>query len=246
MLDQPEVPIAIASPATIHRRNRIGKIQSDPKLSAKQKGHLMQSIMSEKYRQMVNEASESRCTDIGNPHNVPKSTRPDGLFGCEHYTRNCLIKAACCEKFFHCRMCHDANSNHKIDRRKTKEMFCLKCGTTQPCAKSCRQCGEIMGKYYCEVCKLWDNDKEKHIYHCDKCGLCRVGEGLGIDFYHCDKCNVCMSIKLKDNHPCIERNLESDCPICGEYMFTSTRNICFMVSGALGDPFPCPSFLNNS
>jgi hypothetical protein len=38
-----------------------------------------------------------------------------------------------------------------------------------------------------------------------------------------------MAISLKGKHKCIERNLESDCPICGEYMFTSTTTVIFMV-----------------
>jgi hypothetical protein len=38
-----------------------------------------------------------------------------------------------------------------------------------------------------------------------------------------------MSVELKGKHKCIERNLESDCPICSEYMFTSTTTIIFMV-----------------
>ncbi len=39
-----------------------------------------------------------------------------------------------------------------------------------------------------------------------------------------------MAMSLKGRHKCIERNLESDCPICGEYMFTSTTTVIFMVS----------------
>ena len=34
-------------------------------------------------------------------------------------------------------------------------------------------------------CKLWDDDPEKKIYHCDDCGICRIGAGLGKDFFHC-------------------------------------------------------------
>ncbi|KAJ3131940.1 hypothetical protein HK100_005879 [Physocladia obscura] len=60
------------------------------------------------------------------------------------------------------------------------------------------------------------------------CCICRIGKGLGQDYFHCKKCNVCMAISLKGKHKCIERNLESDCPICGEYMFTSTTTVIFM------------------
>lgn len=38
-----------------------------------------------------------------------------------------------------------------------------------------------------------------------------------------------MSITLEGSHRCIERSTECDCPICGEYMFTSTLTVVFMV-----------------
>ncbi|KAJ3285005.1 hypothetical protein HK104_009676 [Borealophlyctis nickersoniae] len=56
-------------------------------------------------------------------------------------------------------------------------------------------------------------------------------DNLGIDYFHCKKCNVCMAISLKGKHKCIERNLECDCPICGEYMFTSTKPVILMPCG---------------
>lgn len=46
-----------------------------------------------------------------------------------------------------------------------------------------------------------------------------------------EKCNVCMALSLKGRHKCIERNLESDCPVCGDYMFTSTTTVIFMPCG---------------
>lgn len=104
-------------------------------------------------------------------------------------------------------------------------MLCL---TLQPAAKSCQKCGEELARYYCDKCKLWDDDPKKSIYHCEDCGICRQGKGLGEDFFHCKKCNICLNISMK-KHKCIERNLESDCPICGEYMFTSTATVIFMV-----------------
>jgi hypothetical protein len=104
-------------------------------------------------------------------------------------------------------------------------MLCL---TLQPAAQDCNNCGERVARYYCDKCKLWDDDPKKAIYHCDDCGICRQGNGLGKDFFHCKKCNICLNITMQ-NHKCIERNLESDCPICGEYMFTSTTTVIFMV-----------------
>jgi hypothetical protein len=116
-----------------------------------------------------------------------------------------------------------------VCRRETKNMFCMLCSEIQPAAQICRNCEEPVARYYCDTCKLWDDDPTKSIYHCDQCGICRQGKGLGEDFFHCEKCNICMVIGLKDNHRCIERNLECDCPICGEYMFTSTSKVIFEV-----------------
>lgn len=114
------------------------------------------------------------------------------------------------------------------DRQDTKNMLCMICLKLQPAGQYCEYCNEQMACYYCDKCKLWDNDSSKSIYHCDECGICRQGKGLGEDFFHCKKCNICMSISMKQ-HKCIERNLECDCPICGEYLFTSTSTVIFMV-----------------
>ena len=108
-------------------------------------------------------------------------------------------------------------------------MMCMHCHTVQPAGQECQSCQAKMSHYYCSECKLWDNDDRKNIYHCHDCGICRIGKGLGIDYFHCKKCNVCMAMSLKGRHKCIERNLECDCPICGEYMFTSTTTVIFMV-----------------
>ncbi|KAF9964227.1 hypothetical protein BGZ70_006762 [Mortierella alpina] len=155
----------------------------------------------------------------------------EGQLGCQHYRRGCKLKANCCGKWFNCRFCHDDASDHAIIRNETKMMLCMHCKTPQTAAQSCSSCNAQLAKYYCDVCKLWDDHPEKAIYHCVDCGICRIGNGLGIDFFHCIKCNICMNIHLKDNHKCIERNLECDCPICGEYMFTSTTTVIFMPCG---------------
>jgi hypothetical protein len=116
-------------------------------------------------------------------------------------------------------------------RNLTTTMMCMYCQTVQPAGRTCinSSCKKDLAKYYCSDCKLWDDEQRKNIYHCHDCGICRIGKGLGQDYFHCKKCNVCMAISLQGKHKCIERNLESDCPICGEYMFTSTTTVIFMV-----------------
>ncbi|KAI9098636.1 zinc-ribbon-domain-containing protein [Phlyctochytrium arcticum] len=156
-----------------------------------------------------------------------------GVLGCKHYQRSAKLQAHCCGKWDTCRFCHDEVSDHNIVRNLITTMMCMYCGTVQPAGQDCinDKCNRRVAKYYCKECKLWDSDPRKNIYHCYDCGICRIGKGLGIDYFHCKKCNVCMAISLKGRHKCIERNLESDCPICGEYMFTSTTTVIFMPCG---------------
>ncbi|KAJ1556932.1 hypothetical protein HK405_001373, partial [Cladochytrium tenue] len=153
-----------------------------------------------------------------------------GIMGCKHYRRSCKVQAHCCGGWYPCRFCHDEISDHNIIRNLTVKMMCMFCATVQDSGHVCvnPSCGRPVAKYYCKECKLWDDDPRKTIYHCYDCGICRIGRGLGVDYFHCKKCNVCMAISLQGKHKCIERNLESDCPICGEYMFTSTTTVIFM------------------
>lgn len=107
------------------------------------------------------------------------------VLGCPHYKRNVKLQCSACERWYTCRFCHDEVEDHSLNRRATKNMLCMLCGHAQPAAEECQGCGEPAARYYCDVCKLWDDDPQKSIYHCNDCGICRVGQGLGKDFYHC-------------------------------------------------------------
>ena len=39
-----------------------------------------------------------------------------GVLGCAHYKRSCKIKAACCKRWYCCRICHDDDQDHQINR----------------------------------------------------------------------------------------------------------------------------------
>ncbi|CCH45774.1 putative RING finger protein [Wickerhamomyces ciferrii] len=154
------------------------------------------------------------------------------IFGCPHYQRNCKMECPRCKKWFGCPICHDESiSGHKFKRENTRHIMCLKCFAVQEPSEFCEDCDIQFASYYCSKCKLYDNDDFKDIYHCDDCGICRLGLGLGQDFFHCKGCNACLSIELQDDHRCIERATQSDCPICGEYMFTSVKPVVFMSCG---------------
>ncbi|XP_050222986.1 zinc finger protein BRUTUS-like At1g74770 [Mercurialis annua] len=145
------------------------------------------------------------------------------LLGCKHYVRSCKLVTECCNKIYTCTFCHDEEADHhSIDRTRITKMMCMKCLAIQPIGQTCSaaSCNMFMAKYYCSICKLFDDRRE--IYHCPYCNVCRVGTGLGIDYFHCKKCNACIS-KSCLVHVCREKCLDEKCPICHEYMFTSSR-----------------------
>lgn len=172
-----------------------------------------------------------------NPTYAPPDVDEDGTvqqqpdLGCQHYKRNIKMQCATCEKWYTCRLCHDEVEDHTLPRRDTRFMVCMLCRTPQPVAQVCKSCMAEAACYYCPICKLWNNDPSKSIYHCDDCGICRLGEGIGKDFFHCKTCAACMSIQAETTHKCIEKSTKSDCPICGDYMFTSNRPVAFMKCG---------------
>ena len=109
----------------------------------------------------------------------------EAILGCQHYKRNVKLQCVMCKRWYTCRFCHDEVEDHHLIRNRTENMLCMVCGHAQPAAHFCANCEEQAAQYYCEVCKLWDNDSKKSIYHCSDCGICRIGQGLGKDFFHC-------------------------------------------------------------
>ncbi|KAI4343821.1 hypothetical protein L6164_011127 [Bauhinia variegata] len=147
------------------------------------------------------------------------------IYGCKHYQRKCKLFASCCNKLYTCIRCHDEVSDHSIDRKSITKMMCMSCLVIQPITATCStvSCNNLsMARYYCRICRLFDDTRE--IYHCPYCNLCRVGKGLGVEYFHCMNCNACMSRALAV-HICREKSLEDNCPICYEYIFTSSNPV---------------------
>ena len=151
---------------------------------------------------------------------------------CEHYKRNCSIISPCCDKQYNCRLCHDINEYdnnsdpkkmHKINRFEIKEIVCNICKIRQNISNKCINCNIKFGEYYCSICNYFDDDISKKQFHCDKCGICRVGGKE--NFFHCDTCEMCLNIAAKDNHVCREKKSHTNCPICLEYLFDSRDSI---------------------
>lgn len=179
--------------------------------------------------------------------------------GCQHYKRNVKLQCNECKKWYTCRLCHDAaEPTHNLPRKETKYMLCMLCGLAQTAADTCKGCNVMAANYYCDVCKLWEGDVAKPIYHCNDCGICRKGMGLGKDFVHCkvikytqkrigfwagcqplygcdtdstQQCGICMTINMHGTHRHIERSAESKCPICIEVLFDSAEAVIFMRCG---------------
>ncbi|KAI9678186.1 MAG: hypothetical protein M1817_006131 [Caeruleum heppii] len=175
--------------------------------------------------------TRSRATAPETSDDEDDEDRIGPAFGCQHYKRNVKLQCSACSRWYTCRFCHDEVEDHPLDRKATQNMLCMLCGRAQAAGEFCTQCDQRTAWYYCNICKLWDDDSEKSIYHCTDCGICRVGRGLGKDFIHCKTCGVCMSISIAKSHKCIERSTDCDCPICGEYMFTSPLTVVFMQCG---------------
>nr|GEV65522.1 hemerythrin/HHE cation-binding motif-containing protein [Tanacetum cinerariifolium] len=222
--------------------SEIRKVSRDPTLDPRRKAYLIQNLMTSRWiaaQQKLPQGRKSETSDVEGSHGCSPSFRDaeKQLFGCEHYKRNCKLRAACCQELFTCRFCHDNVSDHTMDRKATTEMMCMNCLIVQPVGPICStpSCnGLSMAKYYCSYCKFFDD--ERTVYHCPFCNLCRLGKGLGIDFFHCMTCNYCLGIKLVD-HKCREKGLETNCPICCDFLFTSSAAVRAL---------PCGHFMHSA
>lgn len=150
---------------------------------------------------------------------------------CIHYDRNCELLCEQCCQWYICRFCHDNdNLEHKFDRHNINWIRCIECKTEQIKKQKCinQYCQIIFGDYYCNICSLFENNK-KDIFHCDKCGICRIGKKK--EYYHCDKCNGCYFNENKLEHKCIENAMKDDCCICLTDMFNSTDGVSILRCG---------------
>jgi hypothetical protein len=206
-------------------RRKIVEIQKDSSLDPATKAKKIQELMVSSYKPSAPKEDDTAKNKELNT-SVSYNNEANNIFGCKHYRRNCKMKAFCCGQLFPCRLCHDEHvTDHKISRYATKEMMCMFCQKIQPVAPECSECNKSMSRYFCSVCKFWDDMPDKDIFHCSKCNMCRIGKAD--DYFHCDICNMCLSKKLEHNTH-IENTLNADCPICGTDMFTSTKSLYFL------------------
>ncbi|XP_013398603.1 RING finger and CHY zinc finger domain-containing protein 1 isoform X1 [Lingula anatina] len=172
--------------------------------------------------------ADTDSADGSSDVNEKSSDSDEKNLGCEHYRRKCAFITPCCNKIYTCRVCHDEAEQHQIQRKDVRKVKCLKCAEQQPVASNCRQCMVQFGKYFCQVCNLFD-DQDKKQFHCDACGICRVG---GRDnFFHCLKCDMCLHVGLRESHKCVENASKSNCPVCLELLHTSRESVCMPPCG---------------
>lgn len=151
--------------------------------------------------------------------------------GCQHYVRNCELLAECCGQWVVCRLCHDENeeNEHTMERFATKVIRCMLCDTVQKVGRTCSGCGVLFARYYCNVCKLYDDTPGKDIYHCDMCGICRVGKRS--ENVHCRRCGGCIPREEMSRHRCVKGSLRTCCPICEQDMFSSIQSVVSLRCG---------------
>ena len=70
---------------------------------------------------------------------------------CSHYIRNCMIYANCCNKYYPCRLCHDEEEDHKINRYEIKTIICKECKTIQDSSNQCINCNIQFAEYFCNM-----------------------------------------------------------------------------------------------
>jgi hypothetical protein len=136
--------------------------------------------------------------------------------------------------FVTCRLCFEEEVGHAMDRHAVERVLCMVCGVAQGVSRRCATegCGAAEGAgfaaYFCEVCRLYD-DSGAEVYHCEECGICRLGRRE--DNFHCAVCDACVAMESRDRHRCMPHSLSADCPVCCEKLFTSRAPVCYMRCG---------------
>ena len=177
-------------------------LSRDPDLDPRRRAYLLQNLMASKYivaqqqrmtagagRQPQKQQQQQQEAQPGYQGELPLldwigplcsvPDCPPSPPGCPHYRRSCSIVASCCGRVHPCFRCHDEAEDHAMDRYQTSDMVCMSCGTRQPVAQSCSSCSRQLGRYYCSICRLWEDTPGRDIYHCPYCNVCRRGKVRG-------------------------------------------------------------------
>ncbi|KAL0342750.1 UNVERIFIED_CONTAM: Zinc finger protein BRUTUS-like [Sesamum calycinum] len=144
----------------------IRRISRDSNLDCQKKSYIIQNLLMSRWiiKQKMSHQEASMENHKGEiPGKSPSYKDPlKSTFGCKHYKRNCKLLAPCCNKLYTCIRCHDDQADHSVDRKAITKMMCMKCLVIQPTGPICtsQSCsGFSMGRYYCKICKLFDDER---------------------------------------------------------------------------------------
>lgn len=213
-----------ADDRTRRLREAIRAAASDTSLTEADRARAMQSLL-----------TEGRWGTETGPSAVMGSSSPPGTkSACAHYARGCDVDAPCCGVgiFVSCRLCHDEAKDHLMVRGASRFMRCRACDLVQPVARSCSAptCAWKESRYWCERCRLWEDNLNKAVFHCDDCGICRLGRRE--DYWHCERCALCWPLASRDDHACLAGASADACPVCLEPdMRTSPRSVVMLACG---------------
>ena len=203
---------------------------ADASLEPARRAYLAQHIMAARFvvaqqraraAEEVKEEEEEECAEAGagagggEAPGAPVTPPPPP---CPHYRRATRVVAPCCGKVVGCRHCHDEGADHALTSGAVSAMVCGACARPGPAGAHCAHCSARQARYYCAICRLWDDTPGRQVYHCPFCNLCRLGAGLGVDAQHCMRCNSCMSLEEHATHAC---RPPAACPVCGDRLFDS-------------------------
>lgn len=110
---------------------------------------------------------------------------------------------------------------------------CALCGLDQAVdggGGACLRCGVAFGRHACLLCRFFDDEGvAKGVWHCDACGICRVGGAAA--YFHCHTCGCCYAVSGRATHVCVERATAGDCPVCRDALFDSVSPVSVLPCG---------------
>lgn len=141
------------------------------------------------------DSRSSGCFSLGQPGTMSGQQMADADADCPHYVNNVWLLAPCCQKWYRCHRCHDAERETDcglLRRHTVARLRCATCSAEQAVGKKCVECGAAFGEHSCTECQLFRQSHPQGIYHCPYCKICRIGKGLGRSHWHCHKCVSCL------------------------------------------------------
>ncbi|KAK6129726.1 hypothetical protein DH2020_036527 [Rehmannia glutinosa] len=155
-------------------------------------------------------------------------------YGCSHYRRRCRIRAPCCNEIFSCRHCHnDAKNSICVDQklrhdvpRHLVEKVNFYCDPTHSVASDLVLIVSSFNKFAKIVVYAWEGTFVEFASCLMMIHLNSSIIVMAVAFAGC-----CYSVLLKSTHPCVERAMHQDCPVCFEYLFESRNDVIALPCG---------------